>query len=75
MNEDELATRLLEMASMPDHDLEHFREASYRTAALFGPDRFGEGLVGATTMAIKLTPKRLGIIDRALLLTAATFGR
>jgi glycosyltransferase involved in cell wall biosynthesis len=75
MNEDELAARLFEVASLSDHDLEHFREASYRIAAGFGLDRFAEGLEGATTMAINLTPKRLGIIDRALLLTAATFGR
>jgi glycosyltransferase involved in cell wall biosynthesis len=75
VNEDELAARLLEMASLSDHDLEHFREASRRIAACFGPDRFGEGLENAATMAIKLTPKRLGIINRALLVAAATFGR
>ena len=75
MNEDELAARLLELASLSDHDLEHFREASYRIAVSFGLDRFSEALEGATTMAINLTPKRLGIIDRALLLTAVTFGR
>jgi len=75
VNEDELAVRLLEMASLSDHDLEHFGEASRRIAARFEPDRFGEGLEHAATMAIKLGPKRLGIIDRALLLAAATFGR
>jgi glycosyltransferase involved in cell wall biosynthesis len=75
MNEDELAARLLEMASLLDHDLEHFGKASRRIAARFGPDRFGEGLEHAATMAIKLRPKRPGIIDRALLLAAATFGR
>jgi len=75
MNEDELASLLLEMASLSDHDLERFGDASRRIAARFGPDRFGEGLEHAATMAIKLTPKRLGIIDRALLLAAATFGR
>ena len=74
MKEDELAGRLLEMASLSDKDLEDFGEASRRIAAGFGPDRFGEGLEHAATMAIKLTPKKLGIIDRALLLAAARYG-
>jgi glycosyltransferase involved in cell wall biosynthesis len=75
VNENELAARLLEMASLSDDDLEHFGEASRRIAARFGPDRFGEGLESAATMAIKLAPKRLGVIDRALFLAVATFGR
>src|SRR6266508_4223478 len=70
VNEDELAARLLEMASLSDHDLECFGEASRRIAARFGPDRFGEGLERAAKMAIKLTRKKFGLIDRTLLLAA-----
>jgi len=74
VNEDELAARLLEMASLSDHDLECFGEASRRIAARFGPDRFGEGLERAAKMAIKLTRKKFGLIDRTLLLAAARYG-
>jgi glycosyltransferase involved in cell wall biosynthesis len=74
-NEDELAARLLEMASLSDHDLEYFGQASRRIAARFGPDRFAEGLERAVTMAIQLTQKRFGVMDRALLLGAARYGR
>jgi glycosyltransferase involved in cell wall biosynthesis len=75
VNEDELAARLLEMASLSEHDLECFAEASRRIAARFGPERFAEGLERAATMATKFTPKRFGVMDRALLLAAARYGR
>jgi 1,2-diacylglycerol 3-alpha-glucosyltransferase len=75
VNEDEFAARLLEIASLSDHDLECFRKASHRIAARFGPDRFAEGLERAATMAMNLTQKRSGLIDRALLLAAARYGR
>jgi 1,2-diacylglycerol 3-alpha-glucosyltransferase len=75
VNEDELAARLLQMASLSGHDLERFGEASRRIAARFGPDRFGEGLESAVRMAMEVKSERIGIIDRALLLAAATFGR
>jgi 1,2-diacylglycerol 3-alpha-glucosyltransferase len=75
LNEHELASRLMEMASLPDQDLQDFGEASRRIAARFGPDRFAEGLERATTMAIHATPKKFGALDRALLLAAATCGR
>jgi 1,2-diacylglycerol 3-alpha-glucosyltransferase len=74
-DEQELAARLLEMASLSGHDLECFAEASRRIAARFGPDRFAEGLERAATMAVNLTQKRFGIIDRALLLAAGRCGR
>ena len=44
-------------------------------AARFGPDRFGEGLERAARMAIEVKQKRFGVIDRALLLAAATLQR
>ncbi len=75
VKEDELATRLLEMASLSDHALEYFGEASRRIAARFGSDLFAEGLERSATMAIRLTQKRFGVMDRALLLAAARYGR
>jgi glycosyltransferase involved in cell wall biosynthesis len=75
LDEQELAARLLEMASLSENDLECFAEASRRIAARFGPERFAEGLERAATMATKFTPKRFGVIDRALLLAAARYGR
>jgi glycosyltransferase involved in cell wall biosynthesis len=75
LNEHELASRLMEMASLPDQDLQDFGEASRRIAARFGPDRFAEGLERAATMAIHAAPKKFGALDRALLLAAATCGR
>jgi len=70
-----LAARLLEMASLSEHDLQRFAEASRRIAARFGPDLFAEGLDGAAMTAINLQQKRLGLMDRALLFAAARYGR
>jgi glycosyltransferase involved in cell wall biosynthesis len=75
MNEDELAARLLEMASLSNDDRQHLGEASRKIAARFDSDRFGESMEHAAMMAINLKQKRLGIIDRVLLLAAARFGR
>jgi glycosyltransferase involved in cell wall biosynthesis len=75
MNDDELAARLVDMASLSDNHLEEFQEASRRIAERFGPDRFGDGLEQAASIAVELTQKRFGVIDRALLLAAARYGR
>ena len=75
VNEDELAARLLEMASLSERDLECLAEASRRVAARLGPDRFGEGLVSAAMTAINLQQKRFGLMDRALLFGAARYRR
>src|SRR6266516_1403068 len=74
-NESELAERLLQMASLSADERRRLGEASYRIAADFAPDRFGEGLEQAATTAIELRQKRFGLIDRALLFAAAKFGR
>src|SRR5205814_10173918 len=42
-NESELAERLLQMASLSADERRRLGEASYRIAANFAPDRFGEG--------------------------------
>jgi 1,2-diacylglycerol 3-alpha-glucosyltransferase len=75
LNEDELTARLIEMASLSREDLEHFGDASCRIAAPFAPDRFGEGLEQAVSVAMKLTPKKFGAMERALLFTGARYGR
>jgi 1,2-diacylglycerol 3-alpha-glucosyltransferase len=74
-NEDELATRLLEMASLPDPEQKHLVENSYRIAANFAPERFGEGLERAASVAMGVPQKRFGIMDRALLLVTASYAR
>jgi glycosyltransferase involved in cell wall biosynthesis len=75
LNDQELAARLLETASLSEHDLASFAEASHRIAARFAPDRFAEGLERAAKMAINLPQRRFGVIDRALLFAAARYGR
>jgi len=75
MNEGELAQRLLQMASLSDDERRRLGDASYRISASFAPERFGEGLEQAATVAMKLTQKKIGAIDRALLFAAATCGR
>ena len=74
-NESELAERLLQMVSLSADERRRLGEASYRIAANFAPDRFGEGLKQAAAVALKLPQRKPGIIDRALLLAAATCGR
>jgi len=74
-NEDELATRLLEMAALSDEERKHLGDNSYRIAPNFAPERFGEGLECAASVALEVPQKRFGIIDRALLLVAASYAR
>jgi 1,2-diacylglycerol 3-alpha-glucosyltransferase len=74
-NDDELAMRLLEMASLPDQERQHLGDNSYRIAANFAPERFGEGLRRAASVAVEIPQKRFGIMDRALLLAGAKFAR
>jgi glycosyltransferase involved in cell wall biosynthesis len=73
-NQDELASRLLQMTTLSDDERRRLSDASYRIAADFSPDRFGQGLEQAARIAVK-PQKRLGLIDRALLSAAAIFGR
>jgi glycosyltransferase involved in cell wall biosynthesis len=74
-NEHELTARLLEMASLPDQERKHLSENSYGISENFGPERFGEGLKGAATVAKEVLQKRFGLMDRALLLVTAGFAR
>src|SRR6266498_1557082 len=74
-DEQELVEWLLQMASLSADERRHLGDASYRIAANFAPDRFGEGLEQAAAMVLRLPQKKPGVIDRALLLAAATCGR
>ena len=74
-NEDELVTRLLEMASFPDEERKQLGDNSYRIAANFAPERFGEGLERAASVAMGVRQKRFGIMDRALLVVTASYAR
>ena len=74
-NEGELTARLLNMASLSDEERKHLGDNSYRIAANFAPERFGEGLERAATMAMEVPHKRFGVMDRALLFITASYGR
>ena len=74
-NEHELIARLLEMASVSDEERKHMGDTSYRIAANFVPQRFGEGLERAASVAMGPPRKRFGVMDRALLQVTAGYAR
>ena len=71
-NEGELTARLIEMASLSDQERKYLGDNSYGIAANFAPERFGEGLERAASVAMGAPQKRFGIMDRALLLVTAS---
>jgi glycosyltransferase involved in cell wall biosynthesis len=75
MNQHELASRLFEMASLSDDERERLGDASRRIATNLGPNRFGEGLKRAATMAIDLPRRKFRAFDRAILFGARRFRR
>ena len=75
MNQRELASRLFEMASLSDDQRESLGHASRRIATNLGPNRFGEGLKHAATMAIDLPRRKFRAFDRAILFGATRFRR
>jgi 1,2-diacylglycerol 3-alpha-glucosyltransferase len=74
-NEHELTARLLEVASLSDEERKRLGDNSYRIAANFAPERFGEGLERAASVAMGVPQKRFGVMDRALLLVTASYAR
>src|SRR4029453_14170204 len=74
-NEHELTARLLEMASLSIEERKRLGDNSYRIAANFGPERFGEGLERAASVAMGVPQKRFGVMDRPLLLVTASHAR
>jgi glycosyltransferase involved in cell wall biosynthesis len=75
MNEHELAALLFRMATLSDDDRRRLGDASYKIAANFVPERFGEGLERAARMALELTPNRFGVVDRAFLFAVSMYGQ
>jgi 1,2-diacylglycerol 3-alpha-glucosyltransferase len=75
MDEHELASLLLKMATLSDGERRRLADASYGIAANFSPERFGEGLERAARVAMELAPRRFGVIDRALLFAGARYGQ
>jgi len=75
LDEHELASLLLRMTLLSEDERSRLAETSCRVAENFAPDRFGEGLERAATMAVNLTQKRFGVINRALLFAAARYAR
>jgi glycosyltransferase involved in cell wall biosynthesis len=74
-NEQELASRMFEMASLSDEERRRLGETGDRISANFAPQRFGEGLEQAARVATRVGPKKIDLIDRALLFAAARFAR
>jgi hypothetical protein len=74
-NEDELPARLLEMSSLSDEERKQLGDKSYRIAANFAPERFGDGLERAASVAMEVPKKSFGVIDRALLLVTGSYAR
>jgi 1,2-diacylglycerol 3-alpha-glucosyltransferase len=74
-DEHELAARLLGMALLSDQERQHLGDNSYRIASNFTPERFGEGLERAASVAMGIPQKRFGVLDRALLLVTASYAR
>jgi 1,2-diacylglycerol 3-alpha-glucosyltransferase len=74
-NEHELTARLSEMASLSDEERKQLGDNSFRIASNFAPERFGEGLERAVSVAMGVPQKRFGVMDRALLLVTASYAR
>ena len=74
-NEAELTARLLEMASLSHDERNQLGDNSYKIAAKFAPERFGEGLERAARIAMTGPQKKFGVSDRALLLVTASYAR
>jgi glycosyltransferase involved in cell wall biosynthesis len=74
-NEGELTARLLGVTCLSDEERKHLGDNSYRIAANFAPECFGEGLERAASMAMRVPQKRFGVMDRALLFVTASYAR
>src|SRR5207249_7280921 len=60
-DENDLAERLLKMASLSENERRNLSNASYRISANFAPERFGEGLERAVHVATGVPKKRFGV--------------
>ena len=74
-NECELTDRLLEMASLSHEERRLLGDNSRRIAGNFAPERFGEGLERAASMAMRVPQKKFGVMNRTLLMLTAKHAR
>jgi glycosyltransferase involved in cell wall biosynthesis len=74
-NEHELTAGLLQMTSLPDQERKHLGDTSYKIAANFTPERFGESLERAARVAMDGPQKTFGVMDRALLFVMGSYAR
>jgi glycosyltransferase involved in cell wall biosynthesis len=66
-DQQELAERLLRMASLSDDERKSIGDASYRISANCAPERFGEGLEQAARLALN-HPRKASLIGRSLII-------
>src|SRR5947199_7412055 len=71
IDERELPSRLLQIASLSDDERRSLSDASYRISANFAPERFGEGLEQAARLGLN-RPRKGSLIDRALIIAIET---
>jgi glycosyltransferase involved in cell wall biosynthesis len=64
-DEHQFASRLLQMASLPDDERRCLGDASYKVGANFAPERFGEGLEQAAQLAFN-QPRKASPLGRTL---------
>jgi glycosyltransferase involved in cell wall biosynthesis len=65
MNEHELATQMSKITLLPAEERKAFADASYKSAANFVPERFGEGLEQAAQLALS-RPREVSLLCRTL---------
>jgi 1,2-diacylglycerol 3-alpha-glucosyltransferase len=65
-DEHELASRLLQMASLSDDERRRLGDTSYRIAATCAPERFGEGLEQAAQLALS-DSRKTSLLSRTLI--------
>ena len=70
-----LTGSLFEMASSSQDERERLEHASLRIATNLGPNRFGEGLKRAATMALDFPRRKFRAFERAILFGAMRFRR
>jgi glycosyltransferase involved in cell wall biosynthesis len=66
-NEEQLAQLMLRISAFQDFSLSAFGSASRQIISQWGPDRFAVGLRQAAECALRVGPKRVSLVDRALL--------
>jgi glycosyltransferase involved in cell wall biosynthesis len=66
-NEEQLAQLMLQLSTLNSESLSTLGAHSAERISAWGPDRFAAGLREAAECAVRVGPKRAGIVDRALL--------